>query len=115
MLFDPGAIDSFVSVKFSELLQEKHVLAKIDALEVCTPVGSSQTSSMLLNIPVQIHGHSLLADLYVLDMNDFDFILGMDWLGSLYAYLDCSKRMVTFCQPGVEEFSFQCPKSNPCC
>jgi hypothetical protein len=54
----------------------------------------------------------MLADLYVLEMKDFDVILGMDWLSASGACLDCRKRRVTFSMPGIKEFSFQCPKSE---
>lgn len=31
-----------------------------------------------------------------LDMVDFDFILGMDWIHSYYASIDCRTRVVKF-------------------
>ena len=36
-----------------------------------------------------------------------DVILGMDWLSSYYALVDCKKKRVTFSIPGEEEFAFQ--------
>ena len=43
---------------------------------------------------IVVDGHELLADLHVLDMDDFDVILGMDWLSSYHAITDCYKKIV---------------------
>ena len=37
-----------------------------------------------------------LVDLIELDMLDFNVILGMDWLRSCYASIDCRTRVVKF-------------------
>ncbi|XP_057996241.1 uncharacterized protein LOC131175603 [Hevea brasiliensis] len=42
---------------------------------------------------------------------DFDVILGMDWLSTHYATLDCRNKKVYFHIPGVEEFSFDGDRS----
>ena len=46
--------------------------------------------------PVTVLHRVLLADLIELDMVDFDVILGMDWLYSSYASIDCRTRVVKF-------------------
>ena len=40
------------------------------------------------------------ADLKVLDMIDFNVILGMDWLSSYHAILDCHAKTITLSIPG---------------
>ncbi|XP_042426166.1 uncharacterized protein LOC122014037 [Zingiber officinale] len=42
----------------------------------------------------------------VLDMLEFDIILGMDWLAKYYATVDCSARVVTFRPPGLPSWVF---------
>jgi len=37
-----------------------------------------------------------LADLIVINDSGFDGALGMDWLGTFYALIDCRKKKVTF-------------------
>ena len=37
-----------------------------------------------------------MVDLVDLNMVDFDFILGMDWLYACYASIDCRTRVVKF-------------------
>ena len=49
----------------------------------------------------------MCADLVELSMHDFDFILGMDWLHSCYACLDCRSRVVRFCFPNEEELVWE--------
>ena len=38
-------------------------------------------------------------DLVLLDLHDFDLILGMDWLASYHASVDCFGKRVTFSIP----------------
>ena len=48
---------------------------------VVTPGGEKLLSSQWFSeVAVEISGRSLLADLRVLKMHDFDVIFGMDWL-----------------------------------
>ena len=46
-------------------------------------------------------------DLVLLHLQDFDIILGMDWLASYHASVDCFGKMVMFSIPGQPEFSFE--------
>ncbi|RVW32511.1 Transposon Ty3-G Gag-Pol polyprotein [Vitis vinifera] len=46
-------------------------------------------------------------DLVLLDLQDFDVILGMDWLASYHASVDCFEKRVTFSIPGQPKFSFE--------
>ena len=39
----------------------------------------------------------------LLDIHDFDVILGMDWLSRLHAIVDCYRKEVSFCRPGETE------------
>ena len=64
------------------------------------------TSKMLRDYFVIISYREMLVDLVVLDLQDFDVILGMDWLASNHASIDCFGKMVIFSIPGQPEFSF---------
>ena len=44
----------------------------------------------------------MCAYLVELPMHDFDFIIGMDWLDSCYACIDCRSRVVRFRFPNEE-------------
>ena len=39
-------------------------------------------------------------------MHDFDIILGMDWLATHYASIDCHRKKVNFRIPNQHEFEF---------
>ena len=46
-------------------------------------------------------------DLKVVDMTDFDVILGMDWLAENFATIDCHKKEVIFTPPNGLTFKFK--------
>src|SRR5262249_52365792 len=71
----------------------------------------SVTHSMS-GVDVFIDGRSMVAMVHILNMHDYDMILGMDWLGQHHALLDCHKRRVIFRTPGEEELVFQCPRTR---
>nr|CAD1842643.1 unnamed protein product [Ananas comosus var. bracteatus] len=53
------------------------------------------------------------ADLLVLgQLQDFDVVLGMDWLARYYTTIDCGARTVTFRELGQEEFTFRGGRST---
>lgn len=45
---------------------------------------------------VTIGKMDIVANLMLLDMTDFDIILGMDWLASCHASLDCHDKAIKF-------------------
>ncbi|RVW23654.1 hypothetical protein CK203_093951 [Vitis vinifera] len=49
----------------------------------------------------------MTVDLVLLDLQDFDVILGMDWLASYHASIDCFGKRVTFSIPSQPDFSFE--------
>ena len=53
-----------------------------------------------------ICGREFLADLIVINDSGFDVVLGMDWLGTSYALIDCRKKKVTFRVFRHSEFEF---------
>ena len=44
---------------------------------------------------LEISGILLTVDLRVMDMSEFDFILGMDWLIVYRVVIDCERRRIT--------------------
>lgn len=55
-------------------------------------------------LPVEVDGKELSVDLVELFMDDFDMILGTDWLSKYGATIDCRRKMVTFAPEGEESF-----------
>ena len=84
-LIDPGSTHYFVSVSFVGLLGM--FVASIDCdLIIAIPMGVSVvTSKMLRDCLVMIGHRKIPIDLVLLNLQDFDVILGMDWLASYHA------------------------------
>ncbi|KAL0540790.1 hypothetical protein IC582_020804 [Cucumis melo] len=56
---------------------------------------------------IEIANQMLDVTLLVLDMQDFDVILGMDWLSANHASIDCFGKEVIFNPPSVPSFKFR--------
>ena len=77
-------------------------------LFVSTPLSDElETDVYFPSCPVVVEGRELLADLVLLDVIDFDVILGTDWLAQNYASLDCREKVMIFRIPNDEEFRFR--------
>ena len=55
-------------------------------------------------MPIRIGEYSLFTNLIKIEMYDFDVILGMDWLTTHYAVIDCRKKRVHFSPPKARSF-----------
>ncbi|KAA0043132.1 ty3-gypsy retrotransposon protein [Cucumis melo var. makuwa] len=58
-------------------------------------------------LEIEITGHVIEVTLLVLDMLDFDVILGMDWRAANHANIDCSRKEVAFNPPSMASFKFK--------
>ena len=57
-------------------------------------------NKILRDCSVMIGYREITFDLVFFDLEDFDVILGMDWLASYHASIDCFRKRVTFSIPG---------------
>ena len=48
------------------------------------------------------YGEQYSCRLVILEMVDFDVILGMTWLSPNFAILDCNAKIVTLAKPGTD-------------
>ncbi|KAL0541606.1 hypothetical protein IC582_021659 [Cucumis melo] len=107
VLFDSGSSHSFISSAFVlharlEVEPLRHVLS------VSTPSGECMLSKEKVKAcQIEIAGHVIEVTLLVLDMLDFDVILGMDWLAANHASIDCSRKEVAFNPPSMASFKFK--------
>ncbi|KAA0060279.1 pol protein [Cucumis melo var. makuwa] len=77
-------------------------------LSVSTPSGECMLSKEKVKAcQIEIAGHVIEVTLLVLDMLDFDVILGMDWLAANHTSIDCSRKEVTFNPPSMASFKFK--------
>lgn len=98
-LFDSGSTHSFVSCFAQKLYVAPTYMDVI--LSIATPLGVSLDADLVYgDYVVQVGGKGLPADLILLDMNDFNVILGMDWLSAYHATVGCFHKRVTFSPMG---------------
>ena len=92
ILIDPRAIHSFISMGFISNVNVES--QPIDcSIVVSLPIGDSRLAeSVYMDRRVIIGGSEFLEDLILLNIHDFDVILGMDWLSRHHATMDCYRK-----------------------
>ena len=67
-----------------------------EPLHVSSPLGIRARISMICRgYQLEISETLLTVDLRIIDMSEFDVILGMDWLTAYRVVIDCERRRVT--------------------
>ncbi|XP_049381184.1 uncharacterized protein LOC125845686 [Solanum stenotomum] len=101
VLFDPGSTFSYVSTYFASVLELTCDRMSVP-IRVSTPVGEPLVVNRVYrSCLVVLSGYETWVDMILLDMLDFDVILGMDWLSPYHALLDCYAKTVTLAIPGI--------------
>ena len=101
VLIDPGATHSFISREYVTRVEATPVPLGC-GLEIATPTRESLwPSQMLKGSLFSIEGQDMEADLIVIDLKGLDVILGMDWLASYYASMDCFRKEVILRRSGL--------------
>ncbi|KAL5557083.1 hypothetical protein UlMin_039319 [Ulmus minor] len=106
VLFDSGATHSFASTVFADCVgRGKDKIGQI--FRTALPSGDIMLSNYWLrSVPIVIAGRELSVDLVILDMFDYDVIVGMDFLSKYGATINCKSRSVNFNPPGEDQFKF---------
>ncbi|GJW21164.1 retrotransposon protein, putative, ty3-gypsy subclass [Tanacetum coccineum] len=96
VLFDTGATHSVISTKFASCLTMTPV--PLDhVLCISTPMkDSARITHVYRDLPLQFNDKIRSVNALLLDMCEFDIILGMDWLSAHHATIDCHSRRVIF-------------------
>ena len=111
VLFDPGSTHSYVSPYFASRFGKQPSMLN-HLFWVSTPMGEPLNVQLMFpSCIVSVNGVDTLADLMLLEMVDFDVILGMDWLSSCHASVDCYYKIVKFEGPDGPSFEF---RGNSC-
>jgi hypothetical protein len=78
------------SLQLSRRKHENSWLVQLDT-------GTKRKFTELVNsCPVDMNGLSTKAELNVLPLSSYDYLIGMDWLDQHYAILDCRNKAFTF-------------------
>ena len=107
VLFDSGSTHSFISTNLV-----KHARVEVEplgyGLSVGTPAGvSMEAFKRVKDCQLCVSNHTMDVTLIVLDMTNFDVILGMEWLAKNHASIDCFNKEVVFRPPGQPSFKFK--------
>ncbi|XP_073056888.1 uncharacterized protein [Primulina eburnea] len=95
-LIDTGATHSFMSEIFIRSLGIAPIFEPLQ-FTIMLPSGDVICpTSVIRACPILVNERILFADLIVIPMIEFDVILGMDWLSSYRAVIDCVEKMVRF-------------------
>ncbi|XP_070018191.1 uncharacterized protein [Nicotiana sylvestris] len=95
-----GSTYSYVSSLFAHFLVILHEPLGTP-VHVSTLVGDSVVVDRVYrSCMATFYGFETREDLMLLDMTDFEVILGMDWLSPYHVVLDCHAKFVTLTMPG---------------
>ncbi|XP_070029898.1 uncharacterized protein [Nicotiana sylvestris] len=107
VLFDLGSTYSYVSSLFARFL----VISPEPLgtpVNISTPVGNSVLVDRIYrSCVITLFGFKTRADLMLLDMIDFEIILGMDWLSPYHAVLYCHAKTITLVMPGLPRLKWK--------
>ncbi|XP_075096500.1 uncharacterized protein LOC107804935 [Nicotiana tabacum] len=107
VLFDPGSTYSYVSSYFAAYLVMPSDSLSI-LVYVSTPVGDSIVVDRVHRSCIVVFGGlKTRVDLLLLDMVDFDVILGMDWLSPYHAILDYHAKTMTLAIPSLPHLEWR--------
>ena len=106
-LIDSGATHSYIAKHLSNKLEGCRKTLSTPFVTV-TPAGDVYNSTAWFkDVPIRVGNSTLYANLIEIEMRDFDVILGMDWLTTHYAVIDCRKKLVHFNPPNTKPFEFR--------
>ena len=111
VLIDCRSTHSFVSPKYVQFLSVNPESLSFE-LVVKTPSGVLKSQLVYRACDVLIGNMRLGANLILLGMVDFDVILGVDWLSTHRALVDCYAKTVEFSIPGQQGLRFVGEKRN---
>ncbi|XP_070020447.1 uncharacterized protein [Nicotiana sylvestris] len=107
VLFDPGSTYSYVSSLFARFLVIPPTPLGTP-VHVSTPMGNSVVVDWIYrSCVVTLCGFETIADLMLLDMIDFEIIMGMDWLSPYHTVLDCHAKTITLAMPGLPRLEWK--------
>ena len=106
VLIDCGVTHSFTSRKFAE--GESHACNVLnEGLSTSLPSGEILLSSHWLQVVLVVFSRrELLAVLVILTMQDYNVILGIDFLGKYNAMIECQSKRVIFRPPSEVVFEY---------
>ena len=79
-LFDTGSMHFFIALHTTDYIPHSRIFLPYHLIVTTSGDKIMEAREMFENCEIQVHDKKLLGDLVILDVRDFDLILGMDWL-----------------------------------
>ncbi|KAL9258971.1 Retrovirus-related Pol polyprotein from transposon 17.6-like protein, partial [Drosera capensis] len=93
-MFDSGATLSFIA-KWYVVKNEMKTQPMIEQIQVGLPTGEIVACKLVVPlVSVMIGEEEFPVDLIVLDLHDFEIVLGMNWLEKYKAVMNCKKKTI---------------------
>ncbi|XP_070020260.1 uncharacterized protein [Nicotiana sylvestris] len=107
VLFDPGSAYTYVSYLFAHFLG---IPLESLGTHVYMPMLVSDSivvDRIYRSCIMTFYGYVTRADLLLLNMSEFEVILGMDWVSPYHAVLDCHAKIVTLAMPELPRLEWK--------
>jgi hypothetical protein len=111
ILFDSGALHSFISTKFSAKCQLPFYHTS-GGIAISTPRGRVATYQINGQVPIKFGSLVIRTTLLILGLDSVDIILGIDWLSRHQAVLDIAARAIEIHSPTYGEITFYLPNQG---
>ena len=109
VLIDPGSTHSYLTLTFVSLINRirQEILFR---LFISTFLGKEvEFDRIYPNCEILLGG---IGDLMLLPFEDYNIILGMDWLSRHYVGIDCKNKTIQFCRLKKDIIEFKGEKSQ---
>ena len=94
ILFDSGASHSFISKTFASILGLEFEFMK-SPMKIGSPLGSIRKVDKICRAcTIEVSNHHIIFDLMIMEMLEYDVILGMDWHTQYKAVIDYGKKLI---------------------
>ncbi|XP_074377540.1 uncharacterized protein LOC141719054 [Apium graveolens] len=103
VLIDSGATRSFISKSFIDKLNCETQLMHEPLSIILSNQDRVSVNHICPHCAIEIAGHVFPANLIPFQLGEFDVILGMDWLTSFSAQIDCKDKRVVLNTPRVDK------------
>jgi hypothetical protein len=116
IVFDSGATHSFISTNCG-LKLGLNVSSTNEAYRITTPGGKISSNQICRKVPIQLGSHLIKTDLLLLDLEEMDVLLGVNWMTQHQVSLDISSQTVELDSPEHESTIPYLPQreyTNPC-
>ena len=94
ILFDSGATDSFIAPSVVGKCSLKAVKQDIGWQVELASGAKVSTDSLVQQCKLDLGEFTTSVDLRVIPLGSYDIVLGMDWLGSHRASIDCRRKII---------------------